>query len=90
MRFSMEGAPQIERPIQVGDVFRAKGPRPTRFWLVLALGSGSSLHLAGLDEGGRIVSTASYGDHAMERRERVGRCHEMADWCAPIVWEPGA
>lgn len=86
MIFDMGDAPREPEPV-VGDVYLAKGPGRTRYWIVLARGGNDTLHMAGLDAGGCIVSTASYGCHAMEFRKRVGRCPEMQGWRLPIAWE---
>lgn len=88
MIFEMGDAPRDPEPC-VGDVYRAKGPGPTRYWIVLARSNTGGLHMLGLDVGGSVVSTASYGAHAMEFRQRVGRCHDLQSFRLPIAWEDG-
>lgn len=86
MRFNVGDAPRDQEPV-VGDVFRAKGPGPTRYWVVLARSTTGGLHMLGIDACGCVVSTASYAAHAMEFRQRVGRCTDLQNFSIPIVWE---
>jgi len=74
--------------VQVGDVYPAKGGRgDTRYWLVIALtNSERSAHMLGLDIAGEVVSTASYGVHALEDRERIGFCEDVRSFCPDIEW----
>jgi len=72
---------------RVGDVYRAKGGRgTTRFWLVAAAGVNTS-HLLGLDRDGNIVSTASYGNHAVTNKEFVGRVEDFGLLALDMKWE---
>ncbi|WP_043345097.1 hypothetical protein [Cupriavidus basilensis] len=72
---------------KVGDVLRAKGGRgDTRFWLVAAVAN-QTAHVLGLDREGNIVSTASYGVHALAGREIVGAVEDFAEMRLNIKWE---
>ncbi len=76
MRFKVEELPQsvFPRGPQVGDVFPAKGGQSTSFWVLVAESiTGQSGHYLGLDAQGKIVSTASYGHHAMRERALIGK-----------------
>lgn len=75
--------------VQVGDVYPAKGGRgDTRFWLVVSLGhTGRTAHLLGLNAGGEIVSTASYGADVFADRPRIGWCEDISGFCPRIEWE---
>jgi len=75
MRFDVAEAPML-RPVSVGDVYAAHGPRHRGFWVVVAV-VGNSCHLLGIDEHGAIVSTASYGAHALREREVIGYCQDL-------------
>ena len=100
MKFDMalEGSPRAPAKPQVGDVFKAlgsgpKGRRGTRYWLIMSITKsdhgGETVHMAGLDRNGDIVSTTSYGLHAIETRERLGHCPGLKELNLDIVWEPG-
>ncbi len=76
----------LDQP-KVGDVLRAKGGRgDTRFWLV-ATTVNQIAHVLGLDSEGNIVSTASYGVHALASREVVGTVEGFAEMRLNIKWE---
>lgn len=93
-----KGSPRAPAKPQVGDVYKAlgsgpKGKRGTRYWLILSITKsdfgGEGVHMAGLDRDGSIVSTTSYGLHAIETRERLGHCVSLKDLTLDITWEPG-
>lgn len=84
MRLDTSAAPSAEA-VQVGDVYATRGPGPARFWLVMAL-RGEAAHCAGLDEGGRIVTTASYGQHALRERDLLGRTEELSELVLTVQW----
>ena len=72
---------------KVGEVYRANGGRgTTRFWLVAAV-SGNTSHLLGLDRDGNIVSTSSYGNHAITGREIVGFVEGFDNLALNMTWE---
>jgi len=72
---------------KVGEVYRAKGGRgTTAFWLVAAVHENSS-HLLGLDREGNIVSTSSYGNHAIVNREVVGFVEGLDALTLDMKWE---
>lgn len=80
MRFDLENIPEekLGGNIKVGDMYQAKGGRgDTAAWVVAAV-RGDTLHMLGIDKSGEIVSTASYGAHAMEGRTCIGQCEELA------------
>lgn len=82
------GAP----PVRVGNVYKAKstGPRGwragTRYWLVMCV-SPTTVHMLGLDQGGRIVSTTSYGVHVLHERELVARVKGVEAFAAHLRGE---
>jgi hypothetical protein len=80
MKIDLSNIPEAARPneVLVGDVYPSKCTTKTVFWLVAAI-TGRSCHLLGLDTEGNIVSTSSYGLHAMEGRPRIGVVPEFAE-----------
>ena len=61
----------VHRKPTVGNVYSARGGKPTRFWLVAAI-TDSGIKLLGLDEQGKICSTAGYNHKAVEQMPLVG------------------
>lgn len=62
----------LEGEVKVGDVYNSKGGRGgTKYWCVVAQ-KGRVSHMFGLDEAGEIVSSTSYGTHALVGRQLVG------------------
>lgn len=53
--------------VEPGNLYAAKGGKPTRFWLVVAV-RGTSCPCLGLDEDMNIVSAQTYATYCMERR----------------------
>lgn len=79
MQFDLTSLPPetIADDVTVGDVLQAKGGRgDTALWIVAAI-RGNSAHLLGVIRDGEIVSTASYGMHALRDRAIVGRCNDF-------------
>lgn len=79
MQFDLTSLPPetTEHDVVVGDVLQAKGGRgDTALWIVAAV-RGNSAHLLGVSRDGEIVSTASYGMHALRDRAVVGRCNDL-------------
>lgn len=79
MQFDLTSLPPetTANEVAVGDVLQAKGGRgDTAFWVVAAI-RGNSVHLLGVSRDGDIVSTASYGMHALRDRAVVGRCNDL-------------
>jgi len=79
MQFDLTSLPPeiTEHDVVVGDVLQAKGGRgDTALWVVAAV-RGNSVHLLGVSRDGDIVSTASYGMHALRDRAVVGRCNDL-------------
>lgn len=80
MQFDLTSlSPETTAPadVVVGDVLQAKGGRgDTALWVVAAV-RGNSVHLLGVSRDGEIVSTASYGVHALRDRAVVGRCNDL-------------
>ena len=79
MKFNLKDIPKdrLDGKIKVGDMFPAKGGRgDTAAWVVAAV-RGDTLHMPGVNTDGDIVSTSSYGAHAMEDRVCIGRCEEL-------------
>lgn len=83
-----ECPPQYRDGVQVGDVYPAKGGRgDTRYWLVLAItNSDRAAHMLGLDSAGEVVSTQTYGIHAIEDRQRIGFCEQVSSFYPVIQW----
>ena len=60
--------------VQVGNVYRARGGAGPHYFVVASMtASGSSCHCLGIDLEGKIVSTATYGVHALAERACIGR-----------------
>lgn len=78
----MEAIDKMNAPpshdIVVGNLYRSKGGRDTRFWYVISIKKSKSKYqgdraiLLGLDEDWNIVSSQTYGLHALEDREPLG------------------
>lgn len=87
-----DAPPECCDGVQVGDVYPAKGGRgDTRYWLVLAItNSDRTAHMLGLDIAGEVVSTASYGIHALLDRNRLGFCEGVRSFYPKIKWTKGA
>ena len=69
----------FEHEPRVGNLYRSKGGRDTRFWLWVSIKPTScptlrsnTACLLGLDEDYNIVSAQSYGIHALRHREVIG------------------
>lgn len=65
-----------ENEVKTGNLYRSKGGRETKFWYVLAVRKSNGIYgdkavLIGLDKNMEIISTNTYGCHAMERRQLV-------------------
>ena len=73
MKFNVEAVKQFypDESVQVGHVYSSKNHRVTRYWLVLSV-RGNTAHLLGLDATGEVVTTTSYGVHALDGRALVG------------------
>lgn len=78
MKFDLAALPEgvINGIVQVGDVYRAHGGKPTVLWVVVAI-SGTAVHMLWLDRDGAICSSTSYAMRAIENRTLVGRCDEL-------------
>lgn len=62
--------------VKTGNLYRSKGGRETKFWYVLAVRKSNGIYgdkavLIGLDKNMEIISTNTYGCHAMERRDLI-------------------
>lgn len=62
--------------VRVGNLYRSKGGRDTRFWYVLAVKKSNGIYgdkavLIGLSATGEIISTNTYGCHAIKNRDLV-------------------
>ena len=90
MKFDLSALPEgwTAEGIQIGDLYPARGGSgTTRFWLVVAISpSGKQLHMLGIDAGGEVVSTTTYGAHVMEGRPRIGRVN-LSELFLPIIAE---
>ena len=69
----------FEHEPRVGNLYRSKGGRDTRFWLLISIKPTScpklrsdTACLLGLDDDYNIVSAQSYGIHALRHREVIG------------------
>lgn len=74
MKFDLEDIPLnlIRSEIEIGDVFTAKGGKgETAMWVVVAINQ-SNVHMLGVDESGEVISTTSYGAHALRNRFKIG------------------
>lgn len=90
MKFDLSGIPKtaIRAGLQVGDVLPARGGRgETAVWLVAAIRERTA-HVLGLNEAGEIVSTATYGLHALEVRDVIARCKALPDFMASMEVDP--
>ena len=79
MQFDLTALPReaTTEDMTVGDVLQAKGGhRDTALWIVAAV-RGNSVHMLGVSRDGEIVSTASYGLHAIRDRAVIGRCADL-------------
>lgn len=66
--------PSPEHEPKVGNLYRSKGGRDTKFWLLLSIKPGTtSACCLGLDENRNVVSAQTYATYALERREVIGR-----------------
>lgn len=54
-----------------GNLYAAKGGKPTKFWLVVSVRE-TSASMLGLDEEMNITTAQTYGTYAMERRPLLG------------------
>lgn len=86
------------REVSVGDVYPAKSTGPggrrdgTRYWLVISVGRrrpifNVSCHLLGLDKNWNVISTASYGAHAMQERPLLYRIKLARQFTAALKGE---
>ena len=64
--------------VKVGNLYHSKGGRDTRFWYVVSIKKSASRMrgdraiLLGLDDEWNIVSSQTYGVHALAEREVIG------------------
>lgn len=78
MKFNLDAfkGSGIMEPLQIGDVFPAKGGARTRLWVVIAIPNGgpdgNMVHALGVDMEGAIVSTTTYARRVFEERDRIG------------------
>lgn len=91
-RFNDEVRERYSKEVRVGDVYPAKGGarRKIAMWVVLNIHNGM-VHLVGLNEEGVMTSTTSYGVHAMEERELIGRVEgleELEFVVVPVPYPP--
>lgn len=80
MKISFEhvGVPDPSGTPTIGDVYQAKGGRNGTFvWVVVSLRN-SVAHLLGINQEGAVVSTASYAEHSLVARQRIGKCESVA------------
>lgn len=70
---------KAEHEPKVGNLYRSKGGRDTKFWLLVAIKPttaplirSNTACLLGLDDDNNIVSAQSYGIHALRHREVIG------------------
>ena len=83
MKFLLEHIAPEYQSVEVGNLYNAKGPGPS-YWLVVAMTEKGGAHMLGLNRDGEIVSTTTYGAHALRDRKLIGRCHEIAEFTASI------
>lgn len=83
MKFLLERIEPEYQPVEAGNLYHAKGPGPT-YWLVVAVTDKGGAHMLGLNRDGEIVSTTTYGAHALRDRKLIGRCHEISEFTATI------
>jgi hypothetical protein len=80
----------LDGAIKVGNVYRARGGSPTKFWVVFAV-RGSQISVLGLDGSGEIVTGQTYGKDAFEssgscQRTPVGFIPGLADVQLKVTW----
>lgn len=88
MKFNTTALPQDLRArgeVQIGDVFPAKGRKPTVCWVVIGLHNSSAM-LVGLSEQGDVVSSQSYYARHLTERPIIGRCPQVAEMRFDIEW----
>ncbi len=78
---SSETRAQLQREVRVGDVYRAKGGSHNSpyMWVVFAIWQQRTVHMVGLDRSGEVRSTTSYGIHALEGRDLIGRVEGLEE-----------
>ena len=62
----------VTRQPAVGNLYLARGGKPTRFWLVASITKDEGVKLLGLDSEGKICSTAGYNYKAVAGMPLVG------------------
>lgn len=81
--------------VKVGNVYRSKATGPkgwkagTRYWLVVAVTKNPGVnheacHMLGLDKDWNIVSTTSYGTHAMADRPCLFRIKNVEQFALTL------
>lgn len=80
-------APDLPPEVEVGNVYGSRCRTKTHAWLIVAI-IGRTAHALGLNEEGEISSTASYGVHAFERRNIIGKV-DLSNMEFPIIPAPG-
>lgn len=75
----------IEENVIVGNVYAAKGNRPTVAWVVVAV-RGTMVAVLGIDADGAVCSAQNYGAHAMARRDIIGFCAGIEAMQMDIEW----
>lgn len=92
MKFNTEAAPAnaLEcRGVRVGDVYPCKGGRGylKKAWVVMSVREDRCTVLS-INEHGEIICGETYGTHAFERRDLIGRVEGLEELIFNIQWEP--
>jgi len=93
MEFKMpESKPRLAQtlsPIQIGNIYKCKGGAKTSYWIVVGENE-STVNLIGINDAGKVTSTANYGRHVFESsmwsRDIIGYCHGLQDMAFDIEW----
>jgi len=78
MRFNIEEIENefLPRQVLLGDVYAMKGGRNRGVWVVVGLRNRMA-YVLGIGDEGDVISAQSYGLHAFEEREPIGRCDDV-------------
>jgi len=92
MKFNTEAAPTgalSPRSVRVGDVYPCKGGRGylKKAWVVLSVREDRTTVIS-INEEGEIICGETYGTHAFESRDLIGRVEGLEELKFDIQWEP--
>lgn len=87
MKFNMNTPPRgiLGEEVRVGNVYPAKGPKPTVAWVVIGIRNSSAI-LLGIDAVGEICSVQTYYTKHLQDRPVIGRCDGVEDLSFNLSW----